>query len=80
MINFNQMIFVATFIDTCDGTFLAVGNSRLPDSSLNASSSYGANTGPERGRLNTTEGDYTGAWASATLGLQHWIQVKSSSR
>ena len=83
---FNQTFFVffaAPTIDSCENTFLSVGNDRLPDSALTASSTYGEGEweGPHRGRLNTTvDSNGGGSWASASLDLSQWIQVNFTLR
>ena len=84
IIIYNNFCFAAaTGMDSCEMTFLSVGNDRLPDSALTASTSFTASHGPERGRLNTTHGEsyltHPGGWSAAdhVTGDHHWIQVQS---
>lgn len=56
---------------------LGMKNKKIPDSSITASSSWSANHGPDRARLDITkEGSKRGAWSAKKNDKKQWLQVK----
>ena len=62
---------------TARSCFLPLGmeSGHLPDSSLSASTSYGANYVPQFGRLNQIVSGKAGAWCAKSNDGNQWLQI-----